>query len=178
MLEKYSSKNPAQRVKLTPAVAFASPWHAAAVFFGAGLLRPAPGTWGTAAGILVYAFFSSVVPVWGWCVLAALLFVAGARGADLVARDLGVEDHGGVVADEVVAVWLVALAMPAQTPFWWFAAFVSFRFFDIVKIWPGSLIDRSCKSGWGVMADDLVAAVYAALAVRLAAHFAGAAPLW
>ena len=158
MLKKYSSENPAQRVRLTWRFAWSHPAHVLATFFGAGAMRPAPGTWGTLAGILVFA----------------LLTVAGAWAADVTAEHLGVEDHGGVVIDEVVAVWLTAAFLPAGLG-WWAAAFTAFRVFDIIKLWPVSFLDEKLKNGWGVMIDDLFAALYAWGTIRIVAELAG---LW
>lgn len=163
MFEKYSKKNPVNRVRLTMRFAWSKPSHIAATFFGAGALRPAPGTWGTAAGVVAYALLSPVVAPWGfagWAVLSLVLFLIGVWAAADVARDLGVEDHGGVVIDEVVAVWLVCAGGPDDWR-WWLAAFAAFRVFDIVKIWPGSWADKHIKGGFGVMVDDLFAAFYA-----------------
>lgn len=174
MLKKYSSENPAQRVRLTWRFAWSHPAHVLATFFGAGAMRPAPGTWGTLAGILVFALLTPWVSTLGWVVLAALFTVAGAWAADVTAEHLGVEDHGGVVIDEVVAVWLTAAFLPAGLG-WWAAAFTAFRVFDIIKLWPVSFLDEKLKNGWGVMIDDLFAALYAWGTIRIVAELAG---LW
>lgn len=166
MIGKYDPANPANRVRLTPRWAFSSPAHALAVFFGAGLLRPAPGTWGTLAGVLVYGLLHPFIPTAGWIVLTALLFAAGCWACEKSGRDIGVCDHGGFVVDEVAAVWALCIALPAGWG-WWAAAFALFRLFDIVKIWPGSWIDRRVKTGFGVMLDDLVAALYAWAAIQI-----------
>ena len=105
----------------------------------------------------------------GWVALTAALFMLGAWACERSGRDIGVVDHGGFVIDEVVAVWAVCIMLPAGWG-WWLAAFLVFRLFDIVKIWPGSWFDRRMKSGLGVMLDDIAAAVYAwALIVLLSA---------
>lgn len=163
MFEKYSEKNPANRIRLTMRFAWATPAHVAATFFGAGALRPAPGTWGTAAGVLAYALLEPLMSAFGfagWAALAFVVFWIGVWAAGEVARDLGVEDHGGIVIDEVVAVWLVCAGGPDDWR-WWAAAFLAFRVFDIIKIWPGSWTDKNIKGGFGVMVDDLFAAFYA-----------------
>ena len=173
MFSKYDPSNPANRVRLTMRFAWAKPSHIAATFFGAGALRPAPGTWGTAAGVAVYALLSLFMAPWGfvgWAVLSAAVFVLGVWAANEVARDLGVEDHGGIVLDEVVAVWLVCAGGPDDWR-WWIAAFFAFRFFDIVKVWPGSWADRTIHGGFGVMVDDLFAAFYAWGSLRLCEMF-------
>ena len=66
MLEKYSSSNPAYRLRPGFRFAFSAPSHAIALFFGAGCLRPGPGTWGSLAAALVFLFFETLIPG-SWC---------------------------------------------------------------------------------------------------------------
>lgn len=164
LMKKYSAHNPAYTARPGLKFAFSHPAHALALFFGAGCLRPAPGTWGTAAGVLVWMV---LVQFLDWKVLAvciAALFVLGAFASEKTCRDLGLEDAGCVVVDEVAAVWLVCLMLP-QNWIGWTAAFVAFRLFDIVKLPPAGWIDRTLHNGWGVMLDDILAAVWAVAAV-------------
>ena len=173
--EKYGSDNPANRARPNLKFVYSHPAHALALFFGAGVLRPAPGTWGTAAGVLVWMVLQHFC---SWQVLGALIivaFVLGAWAAQKTGDALGVEDAGCIVIDEVAAVWLVCLMLP-QNAAGWLAAFISFRVFDIVKLPPASLIDAKMKSGWGVMLDDLFAAIWA-IAVVIVADMA-IARLW
>lgn len=170
MLEKYSDLNPANRMRMTFGFAWQRPSHVAATFFGVGAMRPAPGTWGTLAGVIVFALLNplaasaaaalSLPTAAIWLFLTAALFFLGVWATDQTARDMGVEDHGGMVIDEVAAVWLVCALVPADW-LWWTGAFAAFRFFDIVKLWPGSWFDKNLHGGWGVMVDDLVAGMYA-----------------
>ncbi len=165
--DKYSESNPANRVRPTLRFVFSHPAHALAIFFGAGCLRPGPGTWGTAAGVLVWIAMVKLGA--SLALLAALIvlaFVLGAWASHRTGIDLGVEDAGCIVIDEVAAVWLVCLMLP-QNPVGWLAAFVSFRVFDIVKLPPASTIDAKMKNGVGVMLDDLFAAIWAIFAVIL-----------
>jgi phosphatidylglycerophosphatase A len=81
------------------------------------------------------------------------------------ARRLGVHDHGGIVLDEVVAM-LMVLAVTPEGALWTALAFLAFRFMDIVKPWPIREADHSLRGGLGIMLDDVLAAVYAALVVR------------
>ena len=90
----------------------------------------------------------------------------GVWAAQKTGEDLGVEDAGCIVIDEVVAVWFVCLWFP-QNWVTWTAAFLAFRLFDIVKLPPASVIDEKMKNGWGVMLDDMLAALWA-LALLLA----------
>ena len=157
---------------MTWGFAFSSPAHTLASFFGSGVLRPAPGTWGTLAGWIFYALFLEGLPLMAQGAATLALLTAGAWASGVTGRDLGVHDHGSVVVDEVFAVWAVLMTVPASLP-WQAAAFGAFRFFDIVKIPPADFFDEKCRNGWGVMLDDAVAAGYAAAAlyaVRLAAE--------
>lgn len=162
--EKYAAGNPANRVRPTLKFVFSHPAHAIALFFGAGLLRPAPGTWGTAAGVFVWIV---MVQFFDWQLLLALIamaFIIGAWASQKTSDDLGVEDAGCIVIDEVAAVWLVCLMLP-QNPAGWLASFAAFRVLDIVKLPPASIIDERMKNGWGIMLDDFFAAVWATAVV-------------
>jgi phosphatidylglycerophosphatase A len=142
---------------------FAHPAHCIALGFGAGLASKAPGTWGT----LVAVPFFALVSHWGMAgalVLAAALFAIGVWAAGVTGRALGASDHGGIVIDEIAAFVLVLAFTPHAWP-WWIAAFAIFRFFDIAKPWPIRLADRTIKGGFGVMFDDLLAALYAIAAL-------------
>ena len=99
-------------------------------------------------------------------ILSIALFIAGAWASDKVAADLGVEDHKGIVVDEVVGIWLLFAFLPAGT-LWWIAGFAAFRFFDIMKLPPVDIIDEKMKNGVGVMLDDVVAAFYAWVVVSI-----------
>jgi phosphatidylglycerophosphatase A len=94
----------------------------------------------------------------GRVVIVATL-VVGALCAGRTGTDLGRQDHGAIVIDEIVAIWIVLLMLPstltAQA-----LGFLAFRLFDIVKPPPIRALDRRWKNGFGVMADDLVAAFY------------------
>ena len=104
--------------------------------------------------------------------MAIPAFFLGVWACTVTGRDLGVEDHGGMVIDEIVAFMpLCALSMPGflatGNPLLLVVAFALFRLFDIVKPPPAGFIDRQWHHGFGVMADDLVAAFYALLVLAL-----------
>jgi phosphatidylglycerophosphatase A len=138
------------------------PAHALALLGGVGLIRFAPGTFGTIAAVPLhwwaYAHLTSYVH------LAAIggLFVLGVWATGRTAHDLGVHDHGGIVWDETVAFLLVLCFTPAD-PVWQALAFVLFRVFDIFKPPPIRHFDRTVRGGFGVMFDDLLAAGYTLL---------------
>ncbi len=164
--DKYSSSNPAYALKVDGRFVFSHPAHAIALFFGAGAMRPGPGTWGSLAGVCVWAL---LVQFLDWRALTALIlvtFVVGVWASQKTSDDLGVEDAGCIVIDEVVAVWMVCLVFP-QNIVCWTAAFLAFRLFDIVKLPPAGLIDEKMHSGFGIMLDDVLAAVWAIAALLL-----------
>ena len=78
-----------------------------------------------------------------------------------VADDLGVHDHGGIVWDEMVGIWMTLIFLP-NTWVWWVLGFVLFRVLDILKPWPISVLDRKVGGGLGIMVDDMLAGVIAA----------------
>ena len=148
------------------------PLHWVSLGLGAGLLRPGPGTWGTA---LAWAIFAVIAP--GGATdpatalgIVALALIVGAWAAEHTAAMLGETDPGTIVVDEMVAFWLVLVLLPAGEHAFWMqaAAFVLFRFFDITKPPPIRAIDRRWKNAVGVMADDLVAAFYTLVVIALA----------
>jgi phosphatidylglycerophosphatase A len=157
--------------------------RAVATFGYVGLLRPAPGTWGSAVALLLgWALHALGGPV-ALAVAAALAFAAGLRAVGLLAG-AGAQadpDRPEYVIDEVVGQWIALLpvslgAQGAGVPLaaLWpglLTAFLAFRFFDILKVWPVNLVDRR-HDALGVMGDDVVAGLYAALTVlALAALF-------
>ncbi len=139
------------------------PAHLIAFGFGAGLMPKAPGTWGTLVAIPFYflALRFGGTPAVLTCAL--LLFGIGIWASAVAGKALGVADHGGIVIDEIAAFVLV-LAFTPQGLLWLVMAFVLFRIFDITKPWPIRYFDRTLKGGFGVMFDDLLAAI-AAIAI-------------
>jgi phosphatidylglycerophosphatase A len=137
-----------------------------ATWFGIGLIPVAPGTWGSLAALLFAYVIRSLWGTIGLAVGTVLVFFAGWWAAQTVTKAGGSKDPGAVVIDEVAAQWLVLLAAPI-TPLAWVLAFLLFRIFDIWKPWPVRWADRQVAGGFGIMLDDLLAAVYAALGLSL-----------
>ncbi|MGC1440255.1 MAG: phosphatidylglycerophosphatase A [Burkholderiaceae bacterium] len=135
-----------------------------ALGFGSGLLPVAPGTAGTALAWALWAVMSL------WLDNAALLIVVmwslvlGPWICEQTVRALGVHDHPAIVWDEVAAFWAL-LWLTGGDVWWQLLAFVLFRFFDSVKPWPISWVDRRVKGGFGVMIDDVIAAGAALLVI-------------
>jgi phosphatidylglycerophosphatase A len=159
--------------RVRPGLAFlrSHPAHLIALGFGAGLMRPGPGTWGTALGWLLYV---AVGQAWdlSWPVQALIGAMALGLGTWAAARAgeaLGDEDAGEIVVDEVVAFWWVLALLPRTEHPWLLqaVAFVLFRIFDIFKPTPIAWIERRWRNAVGVMLDDLMAGAYTVLAIVL-----------
>lgn len=134
-------------------------WHFLAFGFGTGLAKKAPGTWGTIAGLVVMPLLYLLPLTW------ALVFIAAASifGFWLcgrVADDLGVHDHGGIVWDEMVGIWMTLILLPNSWQ-WWLLGFMLFRILDILKPWPISVLDKHVGGGLGIMIDDMLAGLIA-----------------
>jgi phosphatidylglycerophosphatase A len=145
---------------------FAHPAHFIALGFGSGLSPVAPGTAGTLAAWLLFPLLHRTFSDAGLLAFLLAAFVLGALAAGRAGRALGVADHKAIVWDEIVPFWLVLLMTPPGL-LWQLAAFIWFRFFDIVKPQPARWIDAHLKHGLGVMFDDLVAAGYTLLVLAL-----------
>ena len=145
------------------------PAHQLSFGFGSGLIRPAPGTWGTLFAWLVFVVLDPWLGDAGWAIVIASTFVLGAAAASRTGRALGRPDHGAIVIDEIVAFWLVLWLLPGGVITQAFA-FLGFRFFDILKPPPIRAVDRRFKNGVGVMLDDLLAAFYTLLVASMLAR--------
>ena len=138
----------------------AHPAHFIALGFGVGLAPRAPGTFGTLLGwamfLVMYEWLSPLVIAY----LAIPLFFLGIWACDVTGRHLGVQDHGSMVWDEVVA-FLPLAALASTSLLSEAVAFGLFRLFDIWKPFPIRELERRVKGGLGVMIDDVFAAFYA-----------------
>ncbi|MEX0729718.1 MAG: phosphatidylglycerophosphatase A [Aquisalimonadaceae bacterium] len=154
-------------VSLKGRVRLSNPVHFLALGFGSGLFPRAPGTCGTLAAIPLYLLCSGL-PVWLYLAVTLLVSVTGVWICDRAARDFGVHDHPAIVWDEIAGYLVTMIAAPAGWP-WVIAGFVLFRFFDVLKPWPISVLDRRVGGGFGIMVDDLLAGVFAAVVLQLLA---------
>jgi phosphatidylglycerophosphatase A len=134
-----------------------------ATVLGVGYAPIAPGTFGSAAGLILWAILPSA-PAFQAVVIAAL-FVVGSWSGSVAERHFGRTDPGQVVIDEVMGMLITLFMIPAG----WggaVAGFLLFRVADVIKPWPANRLER-LRGGVGVMADDAMAAIYANLALRL-----------
>jgi phosphatidylglycerophosphatase A len=141
------------------------PVHILAFGFGAGLAPTAPGTVGSLLGVLL-AWLTLDLGLLIQLGVAAGLFLAGIWICGESARRLGIHDHGGIVWDEITGMFVTLLVAPSTIAAW-VLGFLLFRAFDIVKPWPIRDLDHRLGGGLGIMLDDLVAALYAAILLAL-----------
>jgi len=136
-----------------------------ALWFGAGLLPKAPGTFGALAAVplAVIMRYFSVLSVAGFLIVFIPLAI---WASDRCEKLLGREDPKEVVIDEVAGFFLAIFLLP---PSWLnlCLGFVLFRFFDIVKPFPIGWLDQKIKGGTGIVLDDLVAGIYANCCIRI-----------
>ncbi|HDY99428.1 MAG TPA: phosphatidylglycerophosphatase A [Pseudomonas sabulinigri] len=152
----------------TPASVWRNPIHFLAFGFGSGALPKAPGTWGTLAA-LPFVLIWQQLPFGGYALLLVLSTLLGIWLCHRTAADLGVHDHGGIVWDEFVGVWIALWLAPVGW-LWLLAGFLLFRLFDIWKPWPIGWIDHHVGGGLGIMLDDIIAG-FMALAVLLLGEY-------
>lgn len=139
--------------------------------FGSGLSPILPGTAGTLAAIPLYLLLVQL-PMWGYLGVIVVAFVAGLYICDRASRQLGVHDHGGIVWDEFVGLWVTMIAVPL-TWYWVVLGFVLFRLFDMFKPWPISVADKKLNGGFGIMIDDVIAGIAAGFCLHVAVYFWG-----
>ena len=151
---------PVDKVELREKV-LSDPVNLLAFGFGTGLAPWAPGTVGSLFGVALAWYTLPLAVEWQW-IIAAGLVSSGFWLCGESARRIGVHDHPGIVWDEIAAIYLVLLVTPPE-PLAWALGFGLFRLFDIWKPWPIRDLDHRLGGGAGIMLDDLVAALYAAI---------------
>lgn len=158
-------------MKIPPRTVFQNPACFMALGAGAGLAPRAPGTFGTLVGIPLLFLMPQHIGL--NLLVIAVLFAVGVWCCDVCAKELGVHDHPGIVWDEVVGYLLVMVAVP-RTLLFVVLGFILFRFFDILKPWPIKVVDQNVHGGFGIMVDDVVAAVFAAIVLQIIVLVTGA----
>jgi len=148
-----------------PKPSLTNPIHMLAFGLGSGLAPKAPGTFGTLAALPIYWRLLADLAPWVFALITLLTFVLGVYVCEKTSQDLGVHDHGGIVIDEWVGMWITLFLLP-KSLFWLALAFVLFRFFDIIKPWPIKWLDQHVKGGFGIMIDDVLAGVMAWLVLQ------------
>ncbi|TEW54995.1 phosphatidylglycerophosphatase A [Psychromonas sp. RZ22] len=149
-----------------------NPIHFAAVGFGSGLAPKAPGTFGTLAAIPLFYLLAMMSIEWYVATLVITSF-AGFWFCHATSEAMGVHDHKAIVWDEFVGYWITMLPVLMLYPenhqgqvipvIWVAVGFLLFRFFDVLKPFPISWLDKKVDGGFGIMIDDIVAGIISAV---------------
>jgi phosphatidylglycerophosphatase A len=144
---------------------FTNPIHFIAFGFGSGLLPWMPGTWGTLIGVLLYLVLHYLYwPFYLFAIVGLTLLSIPICGWS--ARDLGVHDYSGINLDEIIAFPWVMIAVPFKW-YWILIGFLLFRLFDVLKPWPIRWFDKNVMGGFGIILDDLIAAIFSWLVLQI-----------
>tara|TARA_Y200000002_G_scaffold12906_1_gene10529 strand:- start:1 stop:501 length:501 start_codon:yes stop_codon:yes gene_type:complete len=155
------------------------PSHLFATLFGIGLLPIAPGTWGSLLGLIMFLYAGVYLSISQelfyfllLCIISLSLIVCYFATKDL---DKNENDQKSIVIDELAGVWLAftpvaGIIMMKEFLIYSFLAFIFFRIFDIWKPYPINIVDREIKNYFGVVLDDLIAGIYAAIIVILISY--------
>ena len=141
-------------------VSLANPVHFLALGFGSGLAPKMPGTFGTLAALPLVVLLSYYASFSVYLIVTILVSIVGVWICGRTADDMGVHDDSSIVWDEVAGMLITMLAVPLS----WqtlLIGFMLFRFFDILKPWPISYLDRHVHGGFGIMIDDVLAGLFA-----------------
>lgn len=136
-----------------------------ALWGGAGLMRPAPGSWGSFAALFFAYIMFLYLPIWAFLLAIAAVFGLGHWACAVYNEQSGKQDASEIVVDEVVGQWIALIPVLLLRPQSWIAfaiAFVFFRIFDILKPWPVSWADKR-HDALGIMLDDVIAGALAAI---------------
>ena len=139
-----------------------------ATFFFTGYLPLAPDTWGSLAGVLVYLLVRHNIRL--FLGVFTVLFFLGLYAAGKAEDIFGRKDDRRIVIDEVCGILLVYLLIPPSR-FYLIIGFILFRLFDFFKPYPGRQLEKLPRS-WGIMADDIVAALYSYVVISILVCFA------
>ena len=134
--------------------------------FGSGLMPFAPGTAGTVVAIPLYLLLN-MFEQWVFFAATAFVTIAGTWACSYTANKFKVHDHQSIVIDEIAGYFITMLLVPNEW-LWIAIGFVLFRFFDMVKPWPISWLDKNVKGGTGIMIDDVAAGAVSLLCMMLA----------
>jgi phosphatidylglycerophosphatase A len=137
-----------------------------ASWFGSGSLPGAPGTWGSLAALPFAWLIVAYTGKWELLAAANLLFFIGWIAAHFAIRGDSDQDPGWIVIDEVVGQWITLFALPLNIVAYAIGVAL-FRLFDIWKPWPIRTVERRCGGGFGIMIDDVLAAVYALIVIGI-----------
>jgi len=137
-----------------------------ATCFRIGYLPLAPGTWGSASAVIAWRLLPEM-DLFRLSLIVIVIFLVGVNASSIVSNKERDSDPSKVVIDEWVGMWIALLMIPNEWV-WLGIAFLLFRVFDIIKVYPANRFER-LPGGWGIMMDDVVAGLYAGVVTQAAA---------
>lgn len=146
-----------------------NPIYFLAFGLGLGFAPFAPGTFGTLLGVLIYVL-NHYFTHFNELAVIFISFIIGVYICDKTAKALNHHDHPGIVWDEVVG-YLITMINIKFSIVNLLIGFVLFRFFDILKPWPIKIADQKIPGGFGIMIDDVLAAIYANIVLQLIINY-------
>ncbi|MCO6546453.1 MAG: phosphatidylglycerophosphatase A [Gilliamella sp.] len=160
MTKQERNKNFKKFLKLT------NPIHFLAVGLGSGLSPIMPGTMGSLMAIPLWLLFYGLQPALYW-VFILVTFIFGCFICQKTSDDTHTHDSGHIVWDEFVGMWITLFFIPQLSVMWIAIAFVAFRIFDMAKPWPIRWFDKRIPGGFGIMVDDVIAAIFSSFTVYI-----------
>ena len=149
-------------------VQLTNPIHLLAVGLGSGMSPIMPGTMGSAMAIPLWLLFDGLQPYLYW-VLIVVAFIFGCFLCQKTSDDTHTHDSGHIVWDEFVGMWITLFFIPQISVLWIAMAFFAFRVFDMAKPWPIRWFDKRVPGGFGIMVDDVIAAIFSSVTVYVIA---------
>ncbi|WP_334323298.1 phosphatidylglycerophosphatase A family protein [Gilliamella apicola] len=149
-------------------VQLTNPIHLLAVGLGSGMSPIMPGTMGSAMAIPLWLLFNGLQPYLYW-VLIVVAFIFGCFLCQKTSDDTHTHDSGHIVWDEFVGMWITLFFIPQISVLWIAMAFFAFRVFDMAKPWPIRWFDKRVPGGFGIMIDDVIAAIFSSVTVYVIA---------
>ncbi|OCG54309.1 phosphatidylglycerophosphatase A [Gilliamella sp. Choc6-1] len=143
-----------------------NPIHFLAVGLGSGLSPIMPGTMGSLMAIPLWLLFYGLQPTLYW-VFILVTFIFGCFICQKTSDDIHTHDSGHIVWDEFVGMWITLFFIPQLSVMWIAIAFVAFRIFDMAKPWPIRWFDKRIPGGFGIMVDDVIAAIFSSFTVYI-----------
>ncbi|MWN05131.1 MULTISPECIES: phosphatidylglycerophosphatase A [unclassified Gilliamella] len=141
-----------------------NPIHFLAVGLGSGMSPIMPGTMGSLMAIPLWLLFYGLQPALYW-IFILVTFIFGCFICQKTSDDTHTHDSGHIVWDEFVGMWITLFFIPQLSVMWVAIAFVAFRVFDMVKPWPIRWFDKRVPGGFGIMVDDVLAAIFSSFTV-------------
>lgn len=159
-------KSSSEKSSFKQNVRLSNPIHFLAVGLGSGMSPIMPGTMGSIMAIPIWLLFYGLMPALYW-ILLVVSFFFGCFICQKTSDDTHTHDSGHIVWDEFVGMWITLFFIPYLSILWVVIAFIAFRIFDMLKPWPIRWFDQKVPGGFGIMIDDVIAAIFSSLVVYL-----------